>query len=800
MIKKVSAILLALMMLLSMSFVVSADTTGTIELTMDPAKVFYDTEATEDILFDVNIILKGAPSVGAFSFKLDYNKDVIVPVNAGTTTDALLTGMAVKNHFGQTGGLDNWYVASEAIGDGTFNYVGMFNSTNPLLPTASADQKFDVPADGLTCYTVTFKVKGSGATGLALTVIDNVCFTLQPADVITISSIDVSKVATINAKPVAPTATMLGASTNAPVEGGTVEPTYTWNNGLTDNGAVTDDAATDGSVVTWYAGTKKVGETVAKAAFNVPADAVGKELSYTILPKVTPVRDIAPEGTVSAKAVVGNVAAIGAYEPSVTAVTLDNGAVNDGEILASTAVTAVPTTDTTYSDDVKTYTFEYAWYAVDLRANENATAADAIDAAEAYTTDSATIEAAGTTATATFDAGEYKDWFAVVKVTPSVTIAGEANARPGDAFYAAALITGEPPVLSDLNEKLATKKIDSKDTVTVKNSDVEFESNAVGSDKSIKYTYNWYLITPLEEGETFDATGLTAVQTDENAAQTKLKLKDIEKAGTTVIGKQLVLVVKATDAIGISAEEVVVFANPITEATSSGSGTSGSTSLVTGGVVDSTPADDKTDDETEEDNSIKFENEEGDPTDGKTYSAAQFEDISAELYPWAYDYVDTLAKAAIVKGMDDTHYGPEYETTYGQYIALVVRTLGLTADNAATSKVISTHWSYSEVAVADTLGLLADFETINPDASIPREDMAVIAYKGILAAELEVAGEVAIEYSDAASISEYASEAVAEMTKIGILNGMGDGTFAPKAYTTRIQAAKVIGMLYALVG
>ena len=56
------------------------------------------------------------------------------------------------------------------------------------------------------------------------------------------------------------------------------------------------------------------------------------------------------------------------------------------------------------------------------------------------------------------------------------------------------------------------------------------------------------------------------------------------------------------------------------------------------------------------------------------------------------------------------------------------------------------------------------------------------------------------EFTDAGNIANYAKDAISALEKLGILNGMGDGTFAPTANATRAQAAKVIYVMMEVLG
>ena len=60
----------------------------------------------------------------------------------------------------------------------------------------------------------------------------------------------------------------------------------------------------------------------------------------------------------------------------------------------------------------------------------------------------------------------------------------------------------------------------------------------------------------------------------------------------------------------------------------------------------------------------------------------------------------------------------------------------------------------------------------------------------------------AVTFTDEASISPYAREAVAAMQTAGIINGMPDGAafrFAPAAQATRAQAASMLTGLYRIL-
>lgn len=75
----------------------------------------------------------------------------------------------------------------------------------------------------------------------------------------------------------------------------------------------------------------------------------------------------------------------------------------------------------------------------------------------------------------------------------------------------------------------------------------------------------------------------------------------------------------------------------------------------------------------------------------------------------------------------------------------------------------------------------------NPTGNITREQLVTMLYR--YAGSPEVSADALNAFSDAADISDYAKNAVAWAVSNGIVNGMGDGTFAPQANATRAHVA-----------
>jgi len=106
-------------------------------------------------------------------------------------------------------------------------------------------------------------------------------------------------------------------------------------------------------------------------------------------------------------------------------------------------------------------------------------------------------------------------------------------------------------------------------------------------------------------------------------------------------------------------------------------------------------------------------------------------------------------------------------------------------------------WFASYVRKAHHLGILNGY----PDGSfgagenITREDMVTLIGRMLEALGYEINGGNRLEFTDAYAVSDYAGKYVAALTELEVINGMGNGTFAPKQTATRAQAAKVIAGL-----
>ena len=188
-------------------------------------------------------------------------------------------------------------------------------------------------------------------------------------------------------------------------------------------------------------------------------------------------------------------------------------------------------------------------------------------------------------------------------------------------------------------------------------------------------------------------------------------------------------------------------------------------------------------------------------TEDSNKSQYFFDDMGEAL--WAQDMVHELAAKGIISKNEERMFRPMDSVTREEYVKMLVTVIGShKADAKSTlSDVSADHWATSYIATAQQLGIVqgnAD-GTFGLGQKITRQDMAVMLYRTFQVLGIDLP-EGTNEFTDSNDIASYAKAAVSALEKQGIINGMGDGTFAPANNATRAQSAKVIYTMMEVLG
>ena len=181
-------------------------------------------------------------------------------------------------------------------------------------------------------------------------------------------------------------------------------------------------------------------------------------------------------------------------------------------------------------------------------------------------------------------------------------------------------------------------------------------------------------------------------------------------------------------------------------------------------------------------------------------ASKSFTDMDAH---WAKQYVEPLASKLVVNGTGENRYEPERPVTRAEFAALLVRSLGMDPDAAASGSfndLAEGAWYVSSVGAANANGLVKGYNdnSFRPNQRISRVEMAVMVTRALAAAEANIvltSGEkesMLAGFVDVNQIPDWSASSVATAVKAGIINGKGEGRFAPIDDATRAEAATMI--------
>ena len=187
-----------------------------------------------------------------------------------------------------------------------------------------------------------------------------------------------------------------------------------------------------------------------------------------------------------------------------------------------------------------------------------------------------------------------------------------------------------------------------------------------------------------------------------------------------------------------------------------------------------------------------------DPAEPPVTPELPFTDVPADR--WYYDSVKTAYETGLMKGIKEELFVPDGELTRGMFVTILARVEGVEPENYPGTMFLDVKegsWFTPYVNWAASNGIVngvGDWK-FAPDKPITREQMAAILgrYVDLKGLPLPVTDSEFDEfgYQDWDRISGWAREDVTRMKQYGLMEGGSDGTFSPKATTTRAQAAAV---------
>ena len=179
-----------------------------------------------------------------------------------------------------------------------------------------------------------------------------------------------------------------------------------------------------------------------------------------------------------------------------------------------------------------------------------------------------------------------------------------------------------------------------------------------------------------------------------------------------------------------------------------------------------------------------------------TEDAVSFTDVDNR--DWFYDAVEYVSSNGIMKGVSETVFAPENDTTRGMIVTMLYRMEGEPAVTAASpfADVAAGQYYADAVAWAAANGIVTGTSetTFAPNVNITREQLSAILYRYAQYKGYDVSvGEDTniLSYADALSVSAYAVPAMQWACGAGIINGIGN-SLVPTGNATRAQVATML--------
>ena len=176
-------------------------------------------------------------------------------------------------------------------------------------------------------------------------------------------------------------------------------------------------------------------------------------------------------------------------------------------------------------------------------------------------------------------------------------------------------------------------------------------------------------------------------------------------------------------------------------------------------------------------------------------SGLPFTDVAADR--WSYAYIKKMYDAGAVSGTSATTFSPDANVTRAQFVTMLA---GLA--KADVSKYPATPFRdvpesawyapYVNWALANGIVSGTSATTFSPDASITRQDLAVMLYRYTQRYSIALQQQTVAPFTDEGSIADYALPAVQALHRAGAISGMPDGSFRPYSNATREQTCVML--------
>jgi hypothetical protein len=162
---------------------------------------------------------------------------------------------------------------------------------------------------------------------------------------------------------------------------------------------------------------------------------------------------------------------------------------------------------------------------------------------------------------------------------------------------------------------------------------------------------------------------------------------------------------------------------------------------------------------------------------------------------WSAESIHVFSKLGVVNGYEDGTFKPDAPITRGEFAAIVAKTfnIGTGELKAAQFNDINESWAKGAILALASNGIINGYEdgTFHPEANITRAEMiAMIAMIARIINLTTVQGTSSTAFTDIGD--SWNKDQIESAAKAGIINGAGEGSFAPDKNSTRAEALTVL--------
>jgi hypothetical protein len=175
-------------------------------------------------------------------------------------------------------------------------------------------------------------------------------------------------------------------------------------------------------------------------------------------------------------------------------------------------------------------------------------------------------------------------------------------------------------------------------------------------------------------------------------------------------------------------------------------------------------------------------------------NAKVFADIPAGH--WSQSAVSFVTARELFAGTGNGNFSPNASMTRAMFAQVIANLEGSDLSGYTASSfgdVDIKTWYGKAVSWAADNGIVSGdgSKNFNPNDTITREQMAVMLVNYISYKEAALKGDSTAPFSDANQTSSWAAKAVSEMKRLGIVAGVGDNKYNPKAVASRAEVAQI---------